>query len=226
MKVINANLLDKFYKKISNIFAKKSETAGCNIANNLTTTVSGSALDATQGKILNDSITSLKKSVSDGKSAIASAITTKGVSTSSDASFSTMSSNIRSIKTPVFDISNITTFEFRNYMNDYYQQRRIIKNPYDGRNYYKDTYYAYKEYAPSSIFSWGMGLYLIIPQEWSVSGSNLRYSSCYNAMFILVYSTASPFSYSIIKSIGMEYGDTTDYFYFVAPYFSIFYCGR
>lgn len=39
----------------------------------------------------------LKKSVSDGKSAVASAITDMGVSTSSDAAFSTMSSNIRNI---------------------------------------------------------------------------------------------------------------------------------
>lgn len=42
-------------------------------------------------------LTDLKKSVSDGKSAVASAITDMGVSTSSDAAFSTMSSNIRNI---------------------------------------------------------------------------------------------------------------------------------
>ena len=68
-----------------------------NLANNLTTTGTGYALDARQGKVLNDSITSLKKSVSDGKSAIASAITAKGVSTASDASFDTMTNNIRNI---------------------------------------------------------------------------------------------------------------------------------
>ena len=43
-------------------------------------------------------INSLKTSVSSGKSQIASAITDKGVSTSSSASFSTMASNIRKIK--------------------------------------------------------------------------------------------------------------------------------
>ncbi len=42
-------------------------------------------------------LTDLKKSVSDGKSAVASAITDMGVSTSSDAAFSTMSNNIRNI---------------------------------------------------------------------------------------------------------------------------------
>lgn len=41
---------------------------------------------------------SLKKSVSDGKSAIASAITEKGVSTESDATFDTMASNIGNIQ--------------------------------------------------------------------------------------------------------------------------------
>lgn len=65
--------------------------------NNLTTTTTGSALDAYQGKALDDKITDLKKSVSDGKSAIASAITDKGVSTSSDASFATMATNIKNI---------------------------------------------------------------------------------------------------------------------------------
>ena len=45
-------------------------------------------------------ISSLKSSVSSGKAQIASAITGKGVSTSSTASFSTMASNINSIYTP------------------------------------------------------------------------------------------------------------------------------
>lgn len=43
-------------------------------------------------------LNSLKTSVSNGKSAVASAITGKGVSTSATASFDTMASNIRSIK--------------------------------------------------------------------------------------------------------------------------------
>ena len=45
----------------------------------------------------NNEISSLKSSVSNGKSLIASAITDKGVSTASDATFQTMANNIRSI---------------------------------------------------------------------------------------------------------------------------------
>lgn len=44
-----------------------------------------------------DTTESLKTSVGNGKSAIASAITDKGVSTASDATFQTMATNIRSI---------------------------------------------------------------------------------------------------------------------------------
>lgn len=44
-------------------------------------------------------INSLKSSVSSGKASIASAITGKGISTSSSASFSTMASNIRNLQT-------------------------------------------------------------------------------------------------------------------------------
>ena len=45
----------------------------------------------------NNEISSLKTSVSNGKSAVASAITDKGVSTSATASFNTMANNIRNI---------------------------------------------------------------------------------------------------------------------------------
>ena len=45
----------------------------------------------------NNEISSLKTSVSNGKSAVASAITDKGVSTSATASFNTMANNIRKI---------------------------------------------------------------------------------------------------------------------------------
>lgn len=69
------------------------------IANNLVTTEEGYALDARQGEALDGKITELKKSVSDGKSAIASAITNAGVSTASDASFANMSSNIAKVRT-------------------------------------------------------------------------------------------------------------------------------
>lgn len=67
------------------------------IVNNLITTKEGYALDARQGEALDGKITELKKYVSDGKSAIASAITNEGVSTASDASFETMVENIGKI---------------------------------------------------------------------------------------------------------------------------------
>lgn len=44
-------------------------------------------------------VNDLKKSVSDGKKQVASAITDKGITTAADASFSTMATNIRSLKT-------------------------------------------------------------------------------------------------------------------------------
>ncbi|RHP24312.1 hypothetical protein DWZ63_10150 [Clostridium sp. AF34-13] len=69
------------------------------LSNNLVTNKAGFALDARQGEVLDKKITELKKSVSDGKSAIASAITNAGVSTASDASFATMSSNIAKVRT-------------------------------------------------------------------------------------------------------------------------------
>ena len=49
--------------------------------------------------MLSDATNSLKTSVSNGKSAVASEITDKGVSTSATAEFSTMASNIRAIST-------------------------------------------------------------------------------------------------------------------------------
>ena len=48
---------------------------------------------------INSNIADLKKSVADGKSAIASAITSKGVSTAADAAYSVMAGNIRNIVT-------------------------------------------------------------------------------------------------------------------------------
>lgn len=60
MKVISIDSLKKFYNKLSTIFAKKSDIKTVNINNNLTTTTSGSALDATQGKVLDNKITDLK----------------------------------------------------------------------------------------------------------------------------------------------------------------------
>ena len=69
--------------------------------NSILTLADQSSIDTLNGNIttINNEISSLKSSVSNGKSLIASAITDKGVSTASDATFQTMSNNIRSIKT-------------------------------------------------------------------------------------------------------------------------------
>ena len=60
----------------------------------------------------------LKTSVSNGKSLIASAITDKGVSTASDATFQTMSNNIRSIQTAAGSIYDITAHDGTLFDND------------------------------------------------------------------------------------------------------------
>jgi len=67
------------------------------IQNNLTSTSTTDSLSAYQGKLLNDEIVTLKNSVSDGKSSIASAITNQGVTTASDATFATMATNIATV---------------------------------------------------------------------------------------------------------------------------------
>ena len=48
---------------------------------------------------LSDEVDALKKSVSDGKSLVAGAITDKGVTTATDATFATMAENIGNIET-------------------------------------------------------------------------------------------------------------------------------
>lgn len=79
------------------------------ITTSTTVTENGWAADA---KAVNESINALKKSVADGKSAIASAITSKGVSTAADATFAAMTDNIRSISTKprVRDLGNGYSF--------------------------------------------------------------------------------------------------------------------
>lgn len=107
------------------------------ILNSLAATTTGYALDAVQGKALNDAIASLKKSVSDGKSAIASAITAKGVSTASDASFSTMATNIGNISTGVSPIDLLKGDKLKisgGYSSDYISQL-CDSNAYQGGGY-------------------------------------------------------------------------------------------
>lgn len=122
----------------------KAKTSGFRISarlsNNLVTTQSGYALDARQGEVLDGKITELKKSVSDGKSAIASAITNAGISTASDASFATMSSNIANIRTD-------TTYTDKSHII-YGETAYVMGEKYTGTmpSYKKDIYY-YGSYA-------------------------------------------------------------------------------
>lgn len=96
----NENLASNVADILSNVEKMQDTKLDKNrIVNSLVTTEEGYALDARQGEALDGKITELKKSVSDGKSAIASAITNAGVSTASDASFATMSSNIAKVRT-------------------------------------------------------------------------------------------------------------------------------
>ena len=120
--------------KLDGIAAGANKTT---ILNSLAATTTGYALDAVQGKALNDAIASLKKSVSDGKSAIASAITAKGVSTASDASFATMTTNIKNISTGVnpFELLKDDKLEvWRGYTSDYIS-RLVSSNAYQGGGY-------------------------------------------------------------------------------------------
>ena len=59
------------------------------------------SLSPTDETLLSDEISSLKSSVSNGKSLIAAAVTDKGVPTAASDSFTTMSNNIRKINDPV-----------------------------------------------------------------------------------------------------------------------------
>ena len=94
----NENLASNVADILSNVEKMQDTKLDKNrIVNSLVTTEEGYALDARQGETLDGKITELKKSVSDGKSAIASAITNEGVSTASDASFETMVENIGKI---------------------------------------------------------------------------------------------------------------------------------
>lgn len=99
--------------KIRKWFSDLKSGAFASVVNDCVTTEEGTVLDGRQGKVLKDeidglkaadseinsNINNLKKSVSDGKSSVASAITAKGVTTAADAAYATMAANIRAIKT-------------------------------------------------------------------------------------------------------------------------------
>ena len=63
------------------------------------TALSSTSENPVQNKVIHAEIETLKKSVSDGKSAVANAITEKGVATNADASFEVMAENIENIDT-------------------------------------------------------------------------------------------------------------------------------
>ena len=81
---------------------EKNKLAG--IATGANKTIVDSALDASsenpvQNKVITGEINTLKKSVSDGKTLVATAITDKGVDTAADATFAVMAENIGQIET-------------------------------------------------------------------------------------------------------------------------------
>ena len=87
---------------IASSFAKK--TTGTSSAAGLTKlyTSTGQSEDGTMTqKAISDALTTLGESVADGKASIASAITNKGVTTSSTASFNDMANNIEQIESGV-----------------------------------------------------------------------------------------------------------------------------
>lgn len=92
-KYVSTTKLQYFKNKLDSIFAKKTDLPTIDSSLNSTST------NPVQNKVVYTEIESLKKSVSDGKTALASAITEKGVSTASNATFDTMASNISNIRT-------------------------------------------------------------------------------------------------------------------------------
>ena len=101
--------------KVKKWFSDLKDAAFCSVVNHCLATKPGTVLDGRVGTDLqeqinglkqederiNSNIQSLGESVADGKSAIASAITQKGVSTATDASFTTIATNIGKIKTDI-----------------------------------------------------------------------------------------------------------------------------
>ena len=91
----------KTYKKVADL----SKPAA------IDSSMSGTSTNAVQNKVIksyvDNGLNTLKKSVSDGKTTVANAITAKGVTTATDATFATMANNISQIETGV-DTSDAT----------------------------------------------------------------------------------------------------------------------
>ncbi len=93
------------WKKVKKWFADLKAGAFASIVNNCTTTEEGTVLDGRQGKVLQDEIDLLKKSVADGKALIASAIRDKGIACGADVSYADMAANIRAISSLLRKVS-------------------------------------------------------------------------------------------------------------------------
>lgn len=116
--VIDAEMSDTSINTVQNKVVKKyiddsntTKLDKTSVVNNHLTSEAGYALDARQAnpnvdgslgaqiKSVNETVNTLKKSVSDGKTKVANAITDKGVETATDATFDVMAENISKIET-------------------------------------------------------------------------------------------------------------------------------
>lgn len=103
-----------------------SKVSVSDIVDNLTSSNVDKPLSANQGKVLKAALEEIKKSVSDGKTLVASAITEKGVTTAATATFATMAENIGQIETG--ETVNLEVANIESMVGDFY--RTII--PSDG----------------------------------------------------------------------------------------------
>ena len=116
--VVDAEMSDTSVNTVQNKVIKKyiddsntTKLDKTSVVDNQLASEAGYALDARQAnpnvdgslgaqiKAVNETVNTLKKSVSDGKTKVANAITDKGVETATDATFDVMAENIRKIET-------------------------------------------------------------------------------------------------------------------------------
>ena len=116
--VVDAEMSDTSTNTVQNKVIKKyvddsntTKLDKTSVVDNQLTSEAGYALDARQAnpnvdgslgsqiKAVNETVNTLKKSVSDGKTKVANAITDKGVETATDATFDVMAENISKIET-------------------------------------------------------------------------------------------------------------------------------
>lgn len=162
-----------------------------------------------------DATNELKTSVSDGKTAIAAAVTDKGVNTAASDSFSTMASNIRSItgKGPIavsynylsFTLINDTSFKIT---SDYFSG---MKSLYDSGRRLQMSIPIHATYMGSDNFSSASGNDIIsfLNGATSYSSSNLSYSfnvtftyTIYDTYIVINISFPSGQAYCKISSIA------------------------